>query len=136
MAPELIRGDDYDEKVDIWSLGIMVFEMIDGEKKKERKRERERTSHMSLLGVPPFMELPPLQALFKISNEEMPKCKGELFPSLESFLNRCLIRAVDERPTAEELSKDPFLGIACEPKDIITLCDEVDKVANSQPFNY
>lgn len=27
MAPELIRGEDYDEKVDIWSLGVMVMEV-------------------------------------------------------------------------------------------------------------
>jgi serine/threonine protein kinase len=29
MAPELIRGEDYDSKVDVWSLGVMVMEVRD-----------------------------------------------------------------------------------------------------------
>ncbi len=44
MAPELIRGHDYGIKVDMWSLGIMVMEMVEGE--------------------PPYMEYPPLRVRF------------------------------------------------------------------------
>jgi serine/threonine protein kinase len=30
MAPEILRGNDYDCRVDIWSLGIMTYEMLCG----------------------------------------------------------------------------------------------------------
>ena len=30
MAPELVKRDDYDEKVDIWALGVMTFIILTG----------------------------------------------------------------------------------------------------------
>jgi serine/threonine protein kinase len=55
MAPELIRGFDYGVGVDIWSTGIMVMEMAEGE--------------------PPYMEFPPLRALFLITTKGIPDLK-------------------------------------------------------------
>ena len=28
MAPELIRKEEYDEKVDIWAIGILLYELL------------------------------------------------------------------------------------------------------------
>jgi serine/threonine protein kinase len=41
MAPELIRTESYEGKVDVWSLGVTVYEMLQGQ--------------------PPYMELPPMK---------------------------------------------------------------------------
>jgi len=99
MAPELIRGQEYTTKVDIWSLGIMLMEMAEGE--------------------PPYMEYPPLQALFFITTKGIP---GLRQPDLWSdnfinFLNSCLEIDVEKRPTSAQLLQHPFLKSACGPDD-------------------
>lgn len=30
MAPELVRQQKYDEKVDVWSLGVIVYQLLSG----------------------------------------------------------------------------------------------------------
>lgn len=56
MAPELIAGNLYDTKVDVWSLGIVALEMADGD--------------------PPFIKENPLKVLFMISSASPPRLKN------------------------------------------------------------
>lgn len=31
IAPEMIEGDFYNEKVDIWSIGVLLYSLVSGE---------------------------------------------------------------------------------------------------------
>jgi len=96
MAPELIRGHDYGTKVDIWSLGIMMIEMAEGE--------------------PPYMEYPPLRALFLITTKGIPPLKdtAKWSRDFHDFFAKTLDTNVQSRPEANDLLKHPFLLRACE----------------------
>eukprot|EP00736_Rhodelphis_marinus_P010930 Rmarinus@m.17798 len=91
MAPELIRGQEYDPKVDIWSLGILAIECAEGE--------------------PPLMDEPPLRALYLITTSPPPKLKekGKWSDNFHDFLQKCLGSEAKDRSTAAELLQHPFI---------------------------
>ncbi|XP_028920623.1 serine/threonine-protein kinase PAK 4 isoform X1 [Ornithorhynchus anatinus] len=103
MAPELISRLPYGPEVDIWSLGVMVIEMVDGE--------------------PPYFNEPPLKAMKMIRDNLPPKLKNihKVSPSMKGFLDRLLVRDPAQRATANELLKHPFLGKAGPPASIVPL---------------
>jgi len=107
MPPEIISGQEYGIKVDIWSTGIMVMEMTEGE--------------------PPYMDYPPLRALFLISTKGVPALKEEEKWSIElvDFLSKCLIVEPLERPTAAELLEHPFAKMVCPLEDMVQLLEAV-----------
>lgn len=103
MAPELISRLPYGPEVDIWSLGVMVIEMVDGE--------------------PPYFNEPPLKAMKMIRDNLPPRLKNlhKASPSLKGFLDRLLVRDPAQRATAAELLKHPFLTKAGPPASIVPL---------------
>ncbi|CAE1251398.1 PAK5 [Acanthosepion pharaonis] len=103
MAPEVISRLPYGQEVDIWSLGIMVIEMVDGE--------------------PPFFNEPPLQAMRRIRDMPPPKLRNDtkITPRLQGFIEKMLVRDPSSRATAYELLQHPFIQQADHPSCLIPL---------------
>jgi tRNA A-37 threonylcarbamoyl transferase component Bud32 len=101
MSPELIHGNNYDTKVDIWSLGIMCMEMAEGE--------------------PPYIDLTPLRALFMITTKGIPPLKDphQWTAEFKHFLAQCLQTNPSERPSATTLLNHPFLQKAGSCSELI-----------------
>lgn len=97
MAPEVIRQASYDEKADIWSLGITAIELAKGQ--------------------PPLSEYHPLRVLFLIPKAKPPSLEEsisserlkEYSEEFRDFINVCLIKDLHSRPTANQLLSHPFI---------------------------
>jgi serine/threonine protein kinase len=77
-----------------------------------------------LTGLPPWGELDPILALFKIHTESLPSiCKKiDCSEELESFIHDCCHRDPKRRPTAQELLEHPWLTLPLsgeEPKSMV-----------------
>lgn len=85
MAPEVVRGAEYDQASDIWSLGIVALEMANGEV--------------------PLLDQPPIKALFLIPTKPPPTFAEpqKWSDEFKDFLDKCLKKEQQERWTAKKL---------------------------------
>ncbi|KAJ8105620.1 hypothetical protein OPT61_g10065 [Boeremia exigua] len=89
MAPEVIELSGATTASDIWSVGCTVIELIEGK--------------------PPYHKLQPMQALFRIVNDEHPPIPGSASPLLREFLMECFQKNPTLRISAKRLLKHPWI---------------------------
>ncbi|KTW26128.1 hypothetical protein T552_03022 [Pneumocystis carinii B80] len=92
MAPEVITRKEYGPNVDVWSLGIMCIEMIEGE--------------------PPYLDENPLRALYLIATNGTPKITQlqNLSQPFRDFLHLTLQVNPEHRPPSSTLLSHLFFN--------------------------
>jgi len=92
MAPEIIKSEDYNEKVDIWSTGIIAYILLSGRppyggKKKEDIYRSIKSGELSF-------------------NDPL---WGKISKQAIDFIKAALNRNKNERPSAEALLDHPWI---------------------------
>ena len=93
VAPEILRGIEYGESCDVWSLGVIVYIMLSGEKPFTGLTQKETFKNI-------------VTAPLAFRNENL---WGGLSQDAKDFVTRLLEKDPEKRVAAEEALYDPWI---------------------------
>ncbi|TPX31870.1 hypothetical protein SmJEL517_g04885 [Synchytrium microbalum] len=96
MAPEVVRSQGYSAKIDIWSTGCVVVEMISGHR--------------------PWRDYEEAAAFWQIGQYRTPPSPDTVQSDVRAFLDLAFTIDPEKRPKAAELLQHPFLDV--DPYDV------------------
>lgn len=97
MSPELLQFIQYNSKNDIWSIGVCIYEMSTGQPCISRLNKNGRSELVFLAAYSGTIQSP------------------NLSPTANDFLQACLIKQLDQRPSANKLLQHPFIRNCINP---------------------
>ncbi|XP_072936056.1 serine/threonine-protein kinase mig-15 isoform X7 [Epargyreus clarus] len=122
MAPEVIACDEnpeatYDNRSDLWSLGITALEMAESQ--------------------PPLCDLHPMRALFLIPRNPPPRLKSKKWAKkFHGFIETVLVKDYHLRPYTDQLLKHSFIRDQPTERQVrIQLKDHIDRCKKRKQDN-
>ena len=97
MAPELVNQEKYSEKVDVWSLGCIVYQLLSGQTPFEAN-DLEGLNNKILNKKVSFNQIEWINVSKKAKN----------------FIKACLDKNQNTRPNIKELLDHPWMGFVDE----------------------
>ena len=91
MAPEIMKGGKYNYKCDLWSLGIIIYELF------FKKRPYKGDTEFAILGI-----------IYKFGKEVLKETGDDL---LDKLIKKLLEQDPENRPTWDEYLNDPFFVV-------------------------
>nr|XP_019008065.1 STE/STE20/FRAY protein kinase [Kwoniella pini CBS 10737]OCF46846.1 STE/STE20/FRAY protein kinase [Kwoniella pini CBS 10737] len=116
MAPEVVSGQKYDQKADIWSLGITLLELAHGTVPGARYQTSKALSH-----------------IISDPSPTLDRSLGGFSRSMKEFIDICLYKDPALRPTAQMLMEHHWLRNAKKPSFLAqSLLTEVPPLTQRQ----
>lgn len=107
MAPEVIETSEYDIKADVYSFGIIMYEVITGMRAYSDLLLKQKMTQFQLKN--------------KIVNGLRPTFNTPIKEGLKNMIQQCLLQNPNERPTFNELFNKLSLS---QPEELLTEDDE------------
>lgn len=97
LSPEVVKGEDYDEKIDLWALGILTYELLIGRIPFKIWSEAQLTRIV-------------LVSFIQVSDEVTFPDYVEISDRAKNFVMRILEKEPSKRCSLDDLLGHPFLS--------------------------